>query len=109
MLRGERRIDLRRDPVRRKAPRAVKSPVREAFADARDEELFQALRARRLALAKEQGVPPYVIFHDRTLVEIARHKPRRLHEMGRISGVGQVKLDRYGAEFLAVVAAHRAD
>ena len=109
VLRGERRIDLRRDPARRKAPRAARSPVRETFADARDEALFQALRERRMALAKEQGVPPYVIFHDRTLVEMARHKPRRLTEMGRISGVGQAKIDRYGAEFLTVVAAHRAD
>ena len=103
VLHGERRIDLRRDPARQRPTRAEK---RVALDDVHDEALFQALRARRLALAKKQGVPPYVIFHDRTLIEMAQTKPRRLHELARITGVGEAKLDRYGEDFLAVIAAH---
>ena len=106
VLRGDRRIDLRRDPARRRPSRAGRAPAPAAVSDPQDEALFQALRARRMALAKEQGVPPYVIFHDRTLIEIARAKPRRLTELGLISGVGAAKLERYGADFLAVVASH---
>ena len=74
-----------------------------------DEALFQALRARRTALAKEQGVPPYVIFQDRTLIEMARQRPRHRHQMAVLTGVGEVKLERYGDDFLTVVAAHATD
>ena len=54
-------------------------------------------------LAKEQGVPPYVIFHDSTLLEIHQQKPASLSAMSRITGVGQAKLERYGDEFLQVL------
>jgi ATP-dependent DNA helicase RecQ len=57
-----------------------------------------------MALAKEQGVPPYVIFHDSTLIEIARARPRHLQELARLPGVGRAKLERYGEAFLGVVA-----
>ncbi|HET8728470.1 MAG TPA: HRDC domain-containing protein, partial [Alphaproteobacteria bacterium] len=72
--------------------------------DPADEALFQALRQRRLELARDQGVPPYVIFHDATLVEIARDKPRDLWALARLPGVGKAKLDRYGPAFLDVIA-----
>ena len=91
------------------AGKSRKSRAPAVLDDAGDEALFQALRARRMALAKEQGVPPYVIFHDRTLVEIARVKPRRLPELGAIVGIGKAKLERYGDDVLAVVVAHRGD
>lgn len=68
-----------------------------------DDPLFDALRARRRELAKEQGVPPYVIFHDATLRDMAALKPRTLSEMGNVSGVGSRKLDAYGAAFLEVI------
>ena len=55
-----------------------------------------------MELAREQGVPPYVIFHDSTLVEMMSLHPRTLDEMARVSGVGQAKLARYGDEFLKV-------
>jgi ATP-dependent DNA helicase RecQ len=77
--------------------------MREAFAGAGDDPLWQALKAKRMALAKEQGVPPYVIFHDSTLLEIHNHRPQTLDEMGRISGIGQAKLAKYGDDFLRVV------
>jgi ATP-dependent DNA helicase RecQ len=56
-----------------------------------------------MELAREQGVPPYVIFHDSTLLEMREQKPGSLTEMGRISGVGQGKLARYGDDFLKVI------
>jgi ATP-dependent DNA helicase RecQ len=54
-------------------------------------------------LAREQGVPPYVIFHDATLMDIVRRRPRALTELGQIPGVGRSKLERYGETFLKVV------
>jgi ATP-dependent DNA helicase RecQ len=65
--------------------------------------LFEALRARRLELAREQGVPPYVIFHDSTLREMAQARPRDADDLAGISGIGAKKLERYGADFLAVI------
>ncbi len=70
-----------------------------------DDALWQALRTRRLELAREQGVPPYVIFHDATLLEMVRQRPRDLAALGLIPGVGRSKLERYGETFLAVIAA----
>jgi ATP-dependent DNA helicase RecQ len=69
--------------------------------------LFEALRARRRELAAEASVPPYVIFHDSTLREMAAARPASLQELGRISGVGAAKLQAYGAAFLEAIAAAR--
>ena len=66
--------------------------------------LFEALRAKRRALAENVGVPPYVIFHDATLREMALTRPADIRALGRISGVGARKLEAYGAEFLSVIA-----
>ena len=116
VLRGEERVELRREAAPKTAAKVVKRAAKVAkrahrvtFEDARDEALFQALRARRMALAKQQGVPPYVIFHDSALAEMAQAKPRRLEELARISGVGAAKLERYGEDFLAVIARHGGD
>ncbi len=103
LLRGEQRLELRREAVR-KVPVAAKARRAVAFEDADQEALFQALRAKRLALAKTQGVPPYVIFHDSTLADMARARPSRLEQFATLSGVGQAKLERYGEAFLAVIA-----
>jgi ATP-dependent DNA helicase RecQ len=70
--------------------------------------LFEALRARRREIAAAAGVPPYVIFHDSTLREMAELKPTTLHALSRVSGVGDAKLDRYGAAFVEVIDAHVA-
>ena len=69
-----------------------------------DQSLFERLRQKRLVLAKAQKLPPYVIFHDRTLQEIAITKPTNLEEFSRITGVGEHKLKRYGAAFLEVIS-----
>jgi ATP-dependent DNA helicase RecQ len=106
VLKGEQEVWLRRDaePARRKTSKAERSArAKEAFAGANDDPLWQALKSKRLELAREQGVPPYVIFHDSTLLEILNQRPQTLDEMGRISGVGQAKLAKYGDAFLEVL------
>ena len=77
-------------------------------ADFPHDPLFEALRARRRELAAEAGVPPYVIFHDSTLREMAELKPTTLPALSRVSGVGAAKLDKYGPAFAAVIAAWEA-
>jgi ATP-dependent DNA helicase RecQ len=71
-------------------------------------ELFETLRALRKRLADAQGMPPYVIFHDATLREIAQRRPVTLGQFAGIRGVGEAKLARYGEEFVAVVRGHSA-
>ena len=75
----------------------------EANPPARSDPLFEALRALRRDLAKEAGVPPYVIFHDATLREIAAKRPCDLAALGEVGGVGTRKLAAYGEAFLRVV------
>jgi ATP-dependent DNA helicase RecQ len=111
VLKGQQEVWLRRDaePASRKISKAERaSRAKEAFAGANDDPLWQALKARRLELAREQGVPPYVIFHDSTLLEILERRPQTLDEMAQVSGIGQSKLARYGDAFLQVLedAAH---
>jgi ATP-dependent DNA helicase RecQ len=110
LLRGEQTLALRRDA---RTPRAARtrdgaSPTPAASVPPGREALFDALRARRRELAERQGVPPYVIFHDASLAEMSARCPRSLHEFAEIPGVGEKKLDRYAAEFLAVIAEHAA-
>ncbi len=103
VLRGEQEVWLRRDAEvsSRKSSKVERSSrVKEAYAGAHEDPLWLVLKAKRMELAKEQGVPPYVIFHDSTLLEILNQKPQTLDEMGRISGIGQAKLARYGDAFL---------
>ncbi|SFI69884.1 DNA helicase RecQ [Nitrosomonas sp. Nm34] len=106
ILRGERKVWLRQDReiIKHTTSHAERaSRTREAFAAANEDPLWQALKAMRMQLAREQGVPPYVIFHDSTLLEIFHQRPGNLTELGCISGVGQAKLARYGNQFLKVV------
>jgi ATP-dependent DNA helicase RecQ len=103
VLKGERRIRLRLDPDERPGRERRRERGAIATGGDADQTLFQALRARRLALAQAQGVPPYVIFHDSTLVEMARAKPRTAEEFARLPGVGEAKLARYAGDFLQVI------
>lgn len=105
VLRGEQTVLMRKDPDAKaaaKTRRAAKSTIVLERED--DKALFEALRAKRRTLAEDQGVPPYVIFADATLVEIAKHRPLKSDDFLEISGVGQTKLERYGAVFMDVVA-----
>ena len=102
VFKRERTVTLRKDrpkksiEVRRALARAATVPDHAL-------PLFEALREERTRIAKAQGVPPYVIFHDATLRAMALAKPTHPHDMLNLPGVGQAKLDRYGEAFLAVV------
>ncbi len=104
LLRGEQSLTLRRQrkPEKEKPKRSGKLLELRSC----DQPLFESLRALRLQLAEEQGVPPYVIFHDATLSEMARSRPDSLQAMGYISGVGESKLARYGQQFLLRIHEH---
>jgi ATP-dependent DNA helicase RecQ len=102
ILRGEQTVVLREDIRAEPKKRAPRGRAAEEL-PAASSGLFEALRAWRAAEAKGQSVPPYVIFHDATLREIAAARPASLDEMGQIKGVGASKLARYGAEVLDVV------
>ncbi|HEX6091951.1 MAG TPA: RecQ family ATP-dependent DNA helicase, partial [Dongiaceae bacterium] len=108
VLRGERRVELHRDTLREKRPRKARKAAATIDISPAGQALFDMLRAKRLALAKAQGVPPYVIFHDSTLVAMATTNPRNLESLALIPGVGESKLRRYGAEFLQTIAAFQA-
>ncbi|HET8704802.1 MAG TPA: RQC domain-containing protein, partial [Pseudomonadales bacterium] len=102
LLRGECSISLRRDvkdKVVEKRPSFEKHAIR-----AEDRTLWDALRDCRKQLAAQFGVPPYVIFHDATLLEILRKRPRNTTQLLRISGIGESKAYRYGDEFLRVLS-----
>ena len=110
VLRGEARVELRRDarqPAARRGARETGDRVRSVLRPG-NQALFDALRARRRELAESQGVPPYVIFHDASLVEMAERQPRSLAEFAEIPGVGAAKLERYGTMFLDIIGAHAA-
>lgn len=107
VLRGERTVQLKveaRTRPARSGGSAGRGP-KPALSDPADEQLYQKLRGLRLELAKAQSVPPYVIFHDATLMEIVRVRPRSLAALGDVSGVGEAKLERYGPVFLEAVRA----
>jgi ATP-dependent DNA helicase RecQ len=99
ILKGEQELTIAVPPPRRKRRRDRGS---EGPADP----LFETLRGARRDLAAEAGVPPYVIFHDSTLREIAEARPRSIADLARIQGVGEAKLRRYGAAMLDAVRAH---
>jgi len=96
ILKGEETVSIVLPPKREKKRRAARD-----FGPA--DPLFDALRDLRRELAKEQGVPPYVIFHDATLREMAAAKPNDRQAMSEITGVGARKLDAFGDAFLAVI------
>lgn len=107
VLKGEAEVWLRQDVevvALRKVSKAERGTrAKEGYEEVADDPLWHALKAKRMELAKEQGVPPYVIFHDSTLLEILNQKPGSLTEMSQITGVGQAKLERYGDAFLEVL------
>ena len=99
VLRGEVQLQLRHDPKPEKKTRRKRGV--EVPEDQR--ELWEQLRAKRRELAEQQGVPPYVIFHDVTLRLMLEHQPGDLAAMARLDGVGEKKLERYGEAFLRVL------
>ena len=103
LLRGEEPIKLRRDVKQKVARQQTKTPIPEDL----NVGLWEALRECRRLLAEEQGVPPYVIFHDSTLVEMCSLLPQDLDQFSGLNGVGERKLEKYGEQFLSVI--HQAE
>tara|TARA_Y100001001_G_scaffold122305_1_gene120508 strand:+ start:181 stop:2049 length:1869 start_codon:yes stop_codon:yes gene_type:complete len=106
LLKGRQTIELRKDPVVKKAAGRASggrssAPVKDQITDQAG---WDALRACRKELADKQGVPPYVIFHDTTLFGMLERKPRTLEELAEVSGVGAAKLEKYGEIFLEAIA-----
>lgn len=105
-LRDKPRLMLRVPaPPRARRNKTARSPAQSTVTEA-DRDLFEALRHKRMELARTQNVPPYVIFHDKTLIELAATRPASRAEMAKVPGIGEAKLDRYGPAFLAVIAGH---
>ena len=103
LLRGESTLLLREDAAKPgRAPRE-KGQRRKLTVEIEDEGLLAALRAQRKQIADANGVPPYVVFHDATLVGMIEQRPTTLGDMLEISGVGQAKLQKYGQQFLDVL------
>jgi ATP-dependent DNA helicase RecQ len=100
-------IALAREMLPFSAPRAAANAAALA-GDQGDAALFGALRRRRSELAKEQRVAAYVVFADKTLIDMARRKPATVAEMGAVHGVGAAKLRQYGEVFLDVIRQHAA-
>jgi ATP-dependent DNA helicase RecQ len=107
LLRGEEEIELARPRINEKP---VKKKAKKAAVDLSEDDLrlFETLREIRKQLAQDQGVPPYVIFGDASLLEMCRERPLNEEEFLEITGVGQVKLERHGATFLEAIATDEA-
>ena len=99
ILKGEKTLSLVLPPKRERRRRGKAGGEPNPIGDP----LFEALRAKRRELAQEAQVPPYVIFHDSVLRDMASARPRSIGELGRISGVGARKLEAYGSAFLDVI------
>jgi ATP-dependent DNA helicase RecQ len=104
LLRGESRLELARPRVRE--ARKTKRPKTDGPGGPYDEALFDVLRRLRKQLADKEGKPPYVVFGDTTLMQMARDKPTTQQGLLAVSGVGQHKLEKYGDDFLDVIADH---
>jgi ATP-dependent DNA helicase RecQ len=105
VLRGQRALELRRDPApaRGRRPAKAQAAASGTLETAADRELFEALRTKRRELAKAHGLAPFMVFPDRTLLELALRKPTQLAALGTIHGIGQAKLERWGEDFVAVI------
>lgn len=108
LLRGETSIHLRVHERPARERRAGRSGEPAGDVEPADQALFDALRAKRLELARAQGVPPYVIFHDATLREMAQQRPADRDAFAALPGVGEKKLDQYADAFLAVIGGEPA-
>ncbi len=104
ILRGEASITLRKDTLKSERAR----PALRTLVSDEDAPLLSALKARRRAFAEEAALPAYMIFNDRTLIEMAETRPANMDAMARIGGVGAKKLERYGAAFLEIITGELA-
>lgn len=101
LLKGNIKLFLREDIASEKPIKKARQTVK---VDAADQDLWEALKACRKTLSDDLGVPPFHIFHDATLMEMMQFRPSSSAELLSINGVGQVKLEKFGEDFLAVLA-----
>jgi ATP-dependent DNA helicase RecQ len=106
LLRGEQSLELARPRIRERSA-GRKRPAAAAGQGPFDESLFEELRSLRKRLADVEGVPPYIVFGDATLIQMARDKPVDERELLAVTGVGQHKLEKYGNDFLDAIAGYR--
>ena len=105
LLRGETSIELRRDRPKQRE-KFSRSKVPQQKLDAQEHQLWEALRVCRKTLADAQDVPPYVIFHDATLMEMVMYRPLTHSQFRKLSGVGERKMSLYADQFIEVIAEH---
>ncbi len=103
LLKGETSVAFRQIASKKSSTKTKREKAAAAHLPPGKTGLWNALREHRVSLARAQGVPPYVIFHDSTLTELVTRHPRTLEEFATISGVGETKLKRYGESFLQVL------
>ncbi len=105
VLRGERTVRFRKDPRPARKEKIKKAPAKHTAASLSDSErpLFEKLRRLRLDISRELGVPPFVVFHDKTLTEMAAQQPKNREEFLQISGVGEQKARQFGEAFLKAI------
>jgi ATP-dependent DNA helicase RecQ len=106
VLKGEAGVTIAEPPVRQRRTRRARGGAGDTLPNPVGNPLFEALRARRKALAAEHGLPAYVIFHDSVLRDMAHQHPETLADLARIPGVGTRKLETWGPDFIAVVREH---
>ena len=106
LLKGDVSLQLRQDEIQTK----LKKPAQERRSGVSDEDnaLWLALRECRKRLADEHDIPPYMVFHDATLMEMMELHPQNSSELLNINGVGESKLEKFGGDFLAVINSHLA-
>ncbi len=107
LLKNQEKLLLRKDPIKTKLSTSKRATPLELSSTSL--EIFEALRAHRAQIAKEQNVPAYIIFHDSSLREMAEGKPRSLESMAKIAGVGKKKLELYGQSFFKIIIELAAD
>jgi ATP-dependent DNA helicase RecQ len=106
VLRGEQEVEMRSAPEKRPSKRG-RAPIGPASASSADVQLLDKLKTWRRDEAQRQAVPAYVILNDATVTEIARRRPGDLAALEEVPGIGQKRLERYGAALIALIAAER--
>ncbi|MGD8341005.1 MAG: HRDC domain-containing protein, partial [Gammaproteobacteria bacterium] len=104
LLRGETPIGLREDPKTLAVAKTPRVSTAVSALSESDRAVFEELRELRKRIAAEHGVPPYVIFHDATLIQMAEIRPRSAVELLAVGGVGKTKLEKYGEAFLGLLS-----
>ncbi len=106
ILKGEQTVQLRKEQPKRKEKATSRSLTTIELTTDDQRALFEVLRAKRTELATEQGVPPYVVFNDRSLIDMVRRTPTNLDAMRDVHGVGEAKLEHYGEVFVNIIRQH---